>query len=116
MLTLICGLSRSGKTTLSKSYDGVVLHSDCCGYDGVVSRVRRYADVVVEGIYSSKWQRIRLLHAYKGDKTKCIWLDTPIQIRQSRNGYSKHSELPFEPPTYAEGWDEIIVIRENNHD
>ena len=51
-----------------------------------------------------------LLQAYKGKGTKCIWLNTPIEIKKTREGYSKNCEYFFEPPTYEEGWDEIIII------
>lgn len=112
MLTLICGLSRAGKTTYSKQFEDriKVLHLDRLGYKEVARRINRYADVVVEGIYNTRSVRKYLLHSYNGDKARCIWLNTPTEIRKTRNGYSPKTDIPFEPPTEEEGWDEIIVI------
>lgn len=111
MLTLICGLSRSGKTTYSKQYDNVI-HLDKVGFDYErCKELIRNVDVVVEGIYNKTDQRESLLSVYHGGATKCIWLDTPLEIRKTREGYSKHSNVLFEPPTLDEGWDEIIIIR-----
>ena len=37
-------------------------------------------------------------------------MNTPIEIKKTRRGYNKYCEYPFEPPTYSEGWNEIIII------
>ena len=119
-LTLICGRSRAGKTTYSKRYDNVI-HLDSHGmppqsYPRVLTKLGD-GEVVVEGIYDTAELRIELLNAYKGQgKRVCIWLDTPLDVIKSRFFHvpSKHP-YPFEPPTYSEGWDEIIVIRGNNN-
>ena len=114
MLTLICGLPRAGKTTLSKQYSCKVLHLDHYGNFG---RVRKklngeIGDVVVEGTYTHAMQRESLLNAYKGNDSKCIWLDTPLEVRQAREGFRPNmAEMHFYPPTLDEGWDEIIIIR-----
>ena len=117
MLTLICGHPRAGKTTYSKQFEGVckILHLDYCGrYGGVIQSVQHlHGDIVVEGVYNKAEQRKALIRAYHGRHTKCIWLDTPLEVRQTREGYRKHNEY-FEPPTYSEGWDEIIIIGDNN--
>lgn len=121
MLTLICGCSRVGKTTYSQAFDNVI-HLDDVGIPqeryAIVNRllVSLNGDIVVEGIYDRASLRIALLNAYKGIGKRCIWLDPSEEEVRSRpwgrkHGFSKHS---FEPPTYSEGWDEIIIIGEHN--
>lgn len=119
MIKLICGRSRAGKTTYAKKYDNVI-HLDSYGmppqsYPRVLTKLGD-GDVVVEGIYDTAELRTELLNAYKGQgKRVCIWLDTPLDVIKGRFFHvpSKHP-YPFEPPTYSEGWDEIIVIGETN--
>lgn len=116
MLTLICGLPRAGKTTYSIRYENVI-HLDTSGaYHGVIHKVKRLTgDIVVEGVYRSKCEREALIKAYKGKGYVCIWLDTPLEVRMTRFGWDKWCDAkPFEPPTYDEGWDEIIVIKGDN--
>lgn len=115
MLILICGHPRAGKTTYSQRYENVIHLDTTYGYmgsryKGVCKVVENLTDAVVEGVYWTKRQRQELLEACadKGRKV-CIWLDTPLEVRQKREGYLKHKEN-FEPPTYEEGWDEIIRI------
>ena len=112
MLTLICGLARSGKTTLSKQYEDTikVVHLDRMGYDNCNRYASRLDEIVVEGIYDTRRKRERLIQAYKGERKVCIWLDTPKEVRMQRKGYHKIQEIPFEPPTLDEGWDDIIRI------
>ena len=119
MLTLICGLPRAGKTTYSKRFDGEcdVIHFDQCpsrikGHLRCLSKVDTDRDIVVEGVYNEAYRRAELRKAYLGDKARCIWLNTPTEVKQTRPGYCKSCEYNFEPPTYSEGWDEIIVIGE----
>lgn len=113
MLTLICGLPRAGKTTFSKQYENVV-HLDEVGFNYErCNRLVRDEDIVIEGVYNKAEQRKALLATYHGGAKKCIWLDTPKHIRQER-AKTKIPDMPFEPPTYSEGWDEIIVIGETN--
>lgn len=118
MIKLICGRSRAGKTTFSERYDDVV-HLDYCGgiltcYDNVITKVEKIiGDVIVEGVYNTVERRKALLEAYKGDGEKiCIWLDTPPEVIEKRF-FIKLPDLPhlFEPPTFDEGWDTIIIIR-----
>ena len=115
MLTLICGLPRAGKTTYSERFDDVI-HLDTSGaYKGVIHRLKyKDGDIIVEGVYHTQRQRKDLIQAYKGQGFKCIWLDTPQEVRRYRHGWDKHCDFPFEPPTLEEGWDEIIIIRGNN--
>ena len=115
MLTLICGLPRAGKTTYAERFDDVI-HLDSCGvYRGVIHQMwTKKGDVVVDGVYHQRHQRECLIRAYQGNGTRCIWLNTPQEVRRTRKGWSKRCDYPFEPPTYDEGWDEIIIIRGNN--
>ena len=112
MLTLICGLPRAGKTTYAEQFDGVI-HLDKCGaYRGVIHNVQpHHGDVVVDGVYDKRFYRECLIKAYQGNGTRCIWLDTPQEVRRTRKGWNKGCDYPFEPPTLDEGWDEIIIIR-----
>ena len=115
MITLICGLPRAGKTTYSKQFDDVI-HLDTCGaYSGVEHRVKHISgDIVVDGVKKKKERRIRLLKAYPGDGSRCIWMDTPQEVRSSRHGWDKVCDFPFDEPSFDEGWDEIIRIRGDN--
>lgn len=120
MITLICGVGRSGKSTYSTAFENVI-HLDLLGhmpgrYDRANELVHTEADVVVEGIYNRREQRVKLAEAYKGNGRRCIWLNTPEAIVRER---MLHDGIPillrhfdFEPPTLDEGWDEIIRIGE----
>lgn len=114
MLTLICGLPRAGKTTYSAQFEDVI-HLDTSGaYNGVIRKLQhREGDAIVEGVYHTQSQRERLIKAYRGNGFKCIWLNTPLVVRKTRKGWDKFCDFHFEPPTYSEGWDEIIIIGEN---
>ncbi len=119
MLTLICGLPRAGKTTYSEQFACRVFHRDEYG-----TRLHSYLrvnkkvdgsddeDIVVEGIYHTPQARESLIRAYRGRGAKCIWLDTSTEVKKTRRGYCPSCEYPFTPPTYDEGWDEIIIIRD----
>ena len=122
MLTLICGVGRVGKTTYSQRFENVI-HLDGMGhkphrFTRVINALNK-GDVVVEGIYENANRRTELLNAYKGCGRRCIWLDTPESIVKDRMEIIgvpltvKH--FHFEPPTFDEGWDEIIIIR-GEHD
>lgn len=70
-------------------------------------------NVVVEGIYHKPEARKEVCEAYKGEGKKvCIWLNTPLEVRSQRQGFCPFDKTRFEPPTEAEGWDEIIVIKQ----
>lgn len=118
MIILICGLPRAGKTTYSQRYVGKckIYHADDYGcpvnaYVRISKKLNSDEDVVVEGLYNRAETRASLIAPHSKEKTICIWLDTPIEIKKTRQGYSRHCEYPFEPPTLDEGWDEIIIIR-----
>ena len=111
MLTLICGHSRAGKTTYSKRFENVIHLDDTHSTQRVIEKVKKADDdIVVEGIYYQPRQRMELIRAYKG-KTRCIFLDTPQEIREQRMGHKIH-DYPFKEPSLDEGWDEIIILKE----
>lgn len=120
MLTLICGLPNAGKTTYSKQYDNV-LHLDEIGTTKrVVEAIKQTdGDVVVEGFFGSQDERSRVRAAHNG-YAKCIFLNVSVDVsirreNRNRNEYILRSAARFfEPPTYSEGWDEIIIIGEHN--
>ena len=122
MLVLICGVGRAGKSTYSEAFEDVI-HFDLVGrmaerYRNINEIVSHKDNAVIEGIYDRKEFRIELLKAYKGNDKRCIWLNTPKSVvleRMAKDGIPVTQEhFYFEPPTYSEGWDEIIVIGENN--
>lgn len=119
MFTLICGLPRSGKTTYSKRFDNVIHLDTDGGYPGVAHLLKRKKqynsdeDIILEGVYNTIERRKRIMQIYKGDYFKCIWINTPKQIRQKREGYDKYCDFLFEPPSFEEGWNEIIIIENN---
>lgn len=117
MVTLICGLSNSGKTTFSEQY-GNVIHLDDYGrrINEVVSEAT--GDIVVEGVFVLRHMRKKLLESYRGTGRKvCIWLDVSPDVCEAREDRGRPTALiwncynALEPPTYEEGWDEIIAIR-----
>lgn len=66
---------------------------------------------------------MQLLEAVKDKpyKKTCIWIDTPLEECIQREDRNRPIEIillhadTFEPPTYDEGWDEIIVIKGDAH-
>lgn len=120
-ITLVCGYPNSGKTTLSEQFEHVIHLDDFppskfLNCNQAVAKAE--GDVVVEGIYNLKCRRIKLLETCKDKKPKiCYFLDTPYEVcvqRESqgrqRQGVMEHSHI--EIPTYEEGWDEIIILRQ----
>lgn len=111
MLTLICGMPRAGKTTYSQRYSNVI-HCDGIGYHNVKSMVSEIIDdVAVDGIYNDSRIRERLATVYTGKGKRCIWVDTPLEVRKTRPMWQPYRGLEFTPPTLDEGWDEIIIMR-----
>lgn len=114
MLTLICGMPRAGKTTYSQRYDNVI-HLDGIGYHTVKSMVAEITDdIAVDGIYHDARTRERLAAVYTGQGKRCVWIDTPLEVRKTRPMWQPYHGLDFTPPTLDEGWDEIIIIRGND--
>lgn len=117
MLTLICGLPNAGKTTYSKKYTNVIHGDEIQDFNNVYEMVSQTDDVCIEWIFLDSYIRKKVLSAYMGDYKVCIWLDTPIEEclrREDRNrgmAIVRNCSMAFEPPTYDEGWDEIIRIR-----
>lgn len=119
MLTLICGIHNSGKTTYSARFDTVVHLDELGGYDAVREAVCGIGgDVAVEGLYPRRSHRIKLLNACADHHPKrCVWLDTPLDECKRREDRNRPLIIidscasVFEPPTLDEGWDSIEVIR-----
>ena len=111
MLTLICGMPRAGKTTYSQRFDNVI-HIDFTGYSKAKMMVgETTGDIVVEGVCERPQMREKFINAYKGQGKRCIWIDTPLEVRKQRPMWHLYNGLTFEPPSFDEGWDEIIIIR-----
>ena len=123
-MVLIIGHPNAGKTTYSQRYDNV-LHLDDFPNSKFLNcnKAVRETDgnVVVEGIYNLRCRRKLLLEQVKNKDCKniCIWIDTPLEVclERERNYRQRHEHIVkssydmFQPPSYDEGWDEIIRIK-----
>ena len=70
-------------------------------------------DAIFEGLFLKKESRLKLLSYAKGKKI-CIWINTPYEECVRRNTRGRNMQMfkrTFQPPTYDEGWDEIIKIK-----
>ena len=120
MLTMICGLPNAGKTSLASKYDNV-LHQDEIGtIDRIISAINQMqGDVIIEGYFGRTDERQKIISSYKG-KAKCVFINITVDESISRENRNRHPQMLrnaerfFEPPTYEEGWDEIIVIGGDN--
>ena len=118
-MVLICGIPNAGKTTYSKQYDSVI------HYDGLRTTTRkrhellkelaRNGNAVMEGVFCDSRVRREIIECCPSDERKvCIWLDTPVEECVNRENRDRHISIvkhyakAFQPPTYDEGWDEII--------
>ena len=122
-LILIIGLPNAGKTTYSKQFKNV-LHLDDFPWNKFLNcneAVRLVDDdVVIDGIYNLRCRRERLLEAVrdKSEKKVCIWVDTPLEECIKRSVFGRSERIVrdgarmFQPPTYDEGWDEIIIVKD----
>lgn len=113
MPTLICGPSRAGKTTFSKQFEKVLHADECCGAK-LYEQLPRFD--ACEGLFLKKASRKRVCKAWENKgRLVLIWLDTPLNVCLSRGGRPefiiRDTADKFQPPTYEEGWDEIIVIK-----
>lgn len=115
-VTLICGTPNAGKTTYSARFENA-FHYDDMRKQGIrIKDVLKADDVVVEGLFETAEARRRLVRMASRPCT-CIWLNTPLDVclkRENRGrglGMIRHHHSIFEPPTYEEGWDEIIIIK-----
>lgn len=125
MVTLIFGVPNSGKTTYSKRYENVIHLDDVEPVDGSPIKAiceqlsNTDGDVAVEGVILFAKYRKRICEAYKGDgKRVCIWLNIPLEECERRENrgrglyMTRNCHDVIEPPTYDEGWDEIIELKE----
>lgn len=120
MLTMICGLPNAGKTTLSERYENA-LHQDEIGtISNVIKAIEQIDDdVIIEGYFGKCEERKNVLSAYNG-KTKCLFIDISVEESIRRENRNRHPQILrnaarfFEPPTFDEGWNEIIIIRGND--
>ena len=112
MFTLIVGIPNSGKTTYSQRYDNV-FHADELGMKETEYIIKTEKDLCVEGIFVLSKHRKKLCDLYNGKKV-CVWMDTPLEECKKRENRGRGLWMTeqwasiFEPPTYEEGWDEII--------
>lgn len=127
MMTLICGLPNAGKTTYSKQFDNVIHFDDMPRKGGQFKNCNAKArmakgDICVEGVYNSAKVRKELIRACRCQSPKvCIWIDTEVdECVRRENEYRKRPvgivlshHKSFEPPTFEEGWDEIIIKNGN---
>lgn len=120
-MILICGIPNAGKTTYAKRFDNVINFDRVKGtnrqmHERVLEMVKNNPSAVIEGVYNKAEDRKKLVQACGGGKV--IWLNTPVdECIRREEAYRKRPILivescakHFEPPTYDEGWDEIIII------
>ena len=125
-MILICGIPNAGKTTYAKRFENVINFDRVKGtkvqmLERVLEMVKADPSVVVEGVYNKAEQRRQLVEAAGGGGT-VVWLNTPVdECVRREEAYRKRPTIlveacakHFEPPTYSEGWDEIIIIGDNN--
>lgn len=110
MLTLICGLPNAGKTTYSQKFQNVLHADDYANIDDLLKLIsKNIKNICVEGIFMTQYSRKRLLNVYNGNKTKCIFIDTPLGICLKRENRKRLLQVIrncsdiFESPTYSEG-------------
>ena len=125
MFTLICGIPNAGKTTYSSQFKNVI-HMDeiipkkkNLAYEEVCDMIAKSNDdIYVEGVFTASHIRKQLCDAYNGRKI-CIWLNTSVdeciarEDRQRATFIIRNCAEFFSPPTFKEGWDEIIIIENN---
>ena len=116
MLTMICGLPNAGKTTFSRQYDNALHQDDIGTISRIIDVIENMDDVIIEGYFGRKTERERVRKSHNG-YAKCIFLDISVEESIKRENRNRHPQILrnaarfFDPPTYDEGWDEIIIIR-----
>ena len=114
-LVLITGLPNAGKTTYSARFEHVYHRDDFRKEHIDLWEIIQQDDVVIEGLFGKADLRRRIVERAAKPCT-CIWLDTSLDVCLSREnrgrglGLTRYHYKVFEPPTYDEGWDEIIRI------
>lgn len=110
------GLPNAGKTTYSEQFKNVC-HTDKLNphkWEGITKLAKE--EMVLDGLFTTRKSRIKLLSLFDWKKKTLIWIDTPYEVCLERSSVGRHIEAVinnynrFEPPTYEEGWDEIIRI------
>ena len=121
MLTMICGLPNAGKTTFSKRFANALHQDDIGTLNRVIDAIKQTnGDVVAEGYFGRSEERERVLATQSGWK-RCIFIDVTTDESIQREDRNRHPQILrnassfFEPPTYSEGWDEIIIIRSDSY-
>lgn len=114
---LIIGSPNAGKTTLSARF-GDTYHGDDLRKQGIdLWDIIKQDGVVIEGIFNNAEVRRRILETCSRPAV-CIFLDITFEecLRRENRGrrewYLRMLYDRIEPPTMAEGWDELIVIKE----
>lgn len=125
-MILICGIPNAGKTTFSKHYKNVIhwdeLHSRSEQRRKDIEDIVKNSkdNICIEGMYNHPNTRKSLVEA-SNQFNICIWIDTPEEVCLQREynfrnrpaGLVLHHAKVFQPPTYEEGWDRILVVRDN---
>ena len=123
-MILICGLPNAGKTTYSAQFQNVVHIDEIAGikhYHDIIKQRLDEADgeLCVEGTFLVHHAREKVLRLCKPEwKKTCIWLNTDPNECKRREDRGRrpwlidNCERCFQPPTYDEGWDEIIVVKD----
>lgn len=117
-MILIIGLPNAGKTTYSQRFKNVAHFDEVRRLPHEeLYELYRQAEVI-EGVYGTKKDR-ELITALRTENERkiCIWIDTPSDVCQQRENRGRSSYVVtmhakrFEPPTFDEGWDEIVVVK-----
>lgn len=140
-LYVLCGIPASGKTTksheLAKKYDAILYCLDELSKNSILTkhsliRSNMHKDiandllhghnVVCDDLNTKLSMRLSILTAVS--KINCkkvlIVMDTPLKDCLTRNANRQNMVIEniffniynsFEPPSYKEGWDEIVYIR-----
>jgi tRNA uridine 5-carbamoylmethylation protein Kti12 len=134
-LYIFCGIPASGKSTLSKqitkehnaeriSFDerNYMRHAEMI--PPIIEALTNGKNVVADSVYHRVKQRTAVLDAVKDIPCRkiLICMDTSLEECLQRNA-NRENRLPdfmvesfhqtFEQPTLSEGWDEIIIVKED---
>jgi tRNA uridine 5-carbamoylmethylation protein Kti12 len=138
ILYAVCGIPGSGKTTYSRQlakelgaklycYDerpdgnhlGKIESSHIEMWRDIFTDLNNGEDVICDDLHTTKRERVSILHAVNDSNCKkvLIVMETPLEVCLERNA-NRINRLPdnvvkaihrsYEPPTFGEGWDEII--------